>query len=89
MIVAAAIAIWTICGIFSYGCQFAYWQREWPTLAREDVATDRRISLFSAIFGPMSLIFQLIFGEWHGIMFFPERECSLDSFILSPNGDET
>ena len=44
------------CSLLSYGLFFAYIQREWPTLAKEDYADDRFKSIIISLFGPISLI---------------------------------
>lgn len=60
---------WISCSILSYGLVFAYFQREWPTLAKKDYTDDKLKCLMLSLFGPFSLIASLImtrFGR-HGI----------------------
>ncbi len=85
---AIGIVVWVISGIIAYGCQFAYWQREWPEIAEQDVTIDRITSLAYAVISPMGLIL-VVSSRWHGIMFTPDwKRPSLDSFLLPSNGDE-
>lgn len=50
------ILFWIICGFVSYGATFAYFQREWPTLAEIEKSNDRDFALFAFFLGPFSLI---------------------------------
>jgi len=47
---------WVICGVISYGLDFAYFQRKYPSLAEQDYKRDIRMCIFFAIFGPINLI---------------------------------
>ena len=61
---------WTICGIISYGFDFAYYQRNWPLLAEKDHRHDQILCLTSAMFGPIDLLYILIHKQYrHGLMF--------------------
>ena len=60
--------IWIGCGIVSFGLNFAYFQREFPTLARCDYEKDRIQALFWSFGGPVSLFVSfLCFGARHGL----------------------
>ena len=69
--VILSIAVWTVLGLLAYGLSFAYWQREFPTLAKRDRAADKRKSLILALAGPVGLVVILIYsGDGkHGVKF--------------------
>nr|AKH47021.1 hypothetical protein [uncultured marine virus] len=56
------------CTFLSYGIEFAYWQKEYPTLAKEKYKKDRKDALGTAILvGPIALLVTLyLFGIKHG-----------------------
>ena len=61
--------IWAACGVAVYGFAFAQLQREFPTIAQESVAGDRRVSLRLAFYGPLSLIAWMAAGIKEGDLF--------------------
>lgn len=64
------ILIWIICGVISYGLNFAYYQKEWPNIAEEDYRLHKIMCLLFAIFGPIILIDTLIRKKYKwGFMF--------------------
>jgi len=61
---------WILCGIISYGLNFAYYQREYSRLAQEDYNWDKRICIFLSLFGPINLVPITIFGNFkYGLKF--------------------
>ena len=60
--------IWIVCGIFVYGRTLAFFQGEFPNIAKTDRKLDRNFALVSAAFGPFGLIVVLISGANHGYM---------------------
>ena len=54
------ILFWVLCSILVYGFQFAMWQKEFPSLAKEDYKSDKLRSLVISIGGPIILIIMLI-----------------------------
>ena len=52
---ALATLVWVVSGWLAYGLTFAYFQREWPGLAPENVGGDRRNALNAALLGPLGL----------------------------------
>jgi len=62
---------WLLCGILNYGLMFAYWQREFPSLAEDAYEEDRMHSLVSSLAGPCALIACLYHTEFgkHGFKF--------------------
>lgn len=60
------IMFWGVCGVLSYGLGFAYWQRKWPNLAKEDYEHDRRWSAFLALLGPFTLIAYFVNAGYSG-----------------------
>jgi hypothetical protein len=48
-------AIWAGCGVVTYGVEFAFYQRNWPCLARLHERADQRFAVVAATFGPFGL----------------------------------
>jgi len=60
-------AAWIVCGILSYGITFAYFQREYPLIAKKCRTEDRIFAVFDAFFGPIGLITSwMIYRRFHG-----------------------
>lgn len=57
------LILWVICGYYSYGYCFGYFQREFPTLAERDYEKDRRRALFYCLSGPLSLAVDFMMGQ--------------------------
>jgi len=56
------IILWLICGFISYGLQFAYFQRRWPTLAKKYYKKDMIEELCLDIpLGAIALLGTIIF----------------------------
>ncbi len=55
----------------AFGISFAYWQRHFPDLAKEDYQEDKQNSFRFSVFGPFSLIMTFIFSGFahHGLKF--------------------
>ena len=69
----AIAVIWIICGVFSYGFTFAYFQREWPPIAEQGVREDRWFAFMTSFLGPVMLIIEAFAGQMkHGVMFTPD-----------------
>jgi len=51
-----ASAIWVICSALAYGFLFAYFQKKYLRLAKEDYWKDRLNSFYLSCFGPLSLL---------------------------------
>jgi len=65
------IIVWVVSGVLVYAVAFAYWQCEFPCLAKENYAKDVLISLFFALFGPVCVVgvfFSTNFAK-HGFKF--------------------
>ena len=57
MIIPIIILGWLLCSFLAYGIMFAYFQREFPTLAEEGYRHDMGTSLLIArVFGPLALL---------------------------------
>lgn len=52
---AVLIVIWLWCGYLAAGYVFAYFQREFPTIASQKRSADLATSLLGFVFGPISL----------------------------------
>ena len=63
---------WIACGVLHYGMDFAYFQRQYPTLARKDHRRDRLTAFLQSLVGPIALIGEVLF-LWnkpkHGLKF--------------------
>ena len=59
---------WVVCGAFAYALMFAYFQREFPSIAQRDYRIDIFRSCFVALCGPLGLLAtMLITGAKHGL----------------------
>ena len=69
--VALYILGYLVCYILSYGLTFAYFQREFPVIAKDKVKADVFFSLIFSTLGPISLILSIILGGFfkHGIKY--------------------
>lgn len=56
VMIVVAVAVWSFCGVISYGIAFAHFQREFPTTARENRLNDRIFAAFLACLGPLGLV---------------------------------
>ncbi len=71
------ILIWVVCSVADYGFNFAYFQREYPTIAEEHYKEDIIMCAITSLAGPASLIgtilMWIIRGKFplfkHGIKF--------------------
>lgn len=61
--IAAGTVFWVVCGVLSYGADFAYFQRMWPTIAVRDYDKDRRAALIRSVFGPISLMVAVVMSS--------------------------
>lgn len=69
------IIFYIICGILSYGFLFAYFQREYPTIAKKKFGRDSVFAHIMALFGPIALLDIFLTGTYkHGLLFFPEKK---------------
>lgn len=61
---------WIISAIFVYGFTFAYFQKEWPSIATELYYEDVEVAITMAVFGPIGLLVLLATGSMkHGMKF--------------------
>ena len=64
------IMVWIACSVLSYGCIFAYFQREYPNISENLYEKNRRLALLTALLGPLALAtFTVTFGFKHGLKF--------------------
>lgn len=77
------IVIWIICGILAYGRSLAFWQREFPTLAKRDYTGDRNMSLLIAVLGPIGFFLSCVIGyARHGLMYTRPYESKMSDFLI-------
>jgi len=55
--------VWVACGVLNYGSNFAYFQENWPELAKEHRREDTRFSWFMAVVGPIGTLILLLEGD--------------------------
>lgn len=60
------IAIWIICGFINYGLGFAYWQRKFPTIAKDNYKSDMKFEFKISLFGLFALIPTLLYQAVNG-----------------------
>lgn len=64
------IFFWFFFGLLGASIAYAYFQREFPSLANEARVSDTIICLLSSAFGPFNLIVVLVvFGVKYGVLF--------------------
>jgi hypothetical protein len=64
------LVIWVVCGVCAYGYTFAYFQKEFPLIAKRFEKTDRIFATFYTLLGIIGLLILFITGYTkHGIMF--------------------
>lgn len=63
--------VWIISGILSYGIGFAYSQRHYPSVAKEEYKHDLIYALLvGLVFGPVGLVMELLLKQYkHGLKF--------------------
>lgn len=60
-ILSVGIAVWIACGVASWGLSFAYYQRNWPTIAAETYFTDLlSAACIGLLLGPIALVSFLV-----------------------------
>lgn len=60
-------AAWVISGFINFGFTFAYFQRGWPDIAKENYKDDLYFCIIDSLCGPISLIATCIKKEYkHG-----------------------
>ena len=60
--------LYIACCILSYGLNFAYWQRHYPSLAVDMYKDDVQDSIMQSLAGPISLaVALLLHGTKHGL----------------------
>jgi hypothetical protein len=75
MITWLFIVSWFACGVLSYGITLAYFQRNWPTMARKHYSSDVRLAICMGIIGPMGAVFAYCRSHRakHGLQFRREK----------------
>lgn len=66
-----------VCGVLAWGIDFAYFQRGWPTLAKENYKRDLKVAIVTNIIGgPIALFVGLLYPitlgskGWQGFKWF-------------------
>jgi len=54
---------WVICGVLAYGLSFAYFQRNWPSIAEQEYYSDMLFSIFIGVLGPIGLLSVILNDE--------------------------
>jgi len=82
MILIIGIGIWIVLGILAFGLELAYWQGEYPTLAKKHFHEDRRMAFLAAVLGPVG--FGVALRSKYGFMYFrpTEPNTSMDYFLM-------
>jgi DNA-binding transcriptional regulator of glucitol operon len=60
-LIVLGVVAWLACGVLSAGWAYAYFQREFPSIADERRQGDTRFALGMALLGPFDLIGLLLF----------------------------
>lgn len=61
---------WVSCGVLSYGFNFAFYQRRFFRIAKDNYRKDQFHCFFASIFGQVSLVVLMIKGQHeYGIKF--------------------
>lgn len=54
------VCSWIICSVVSFGMGFAYFQRAYPIIAKENYSEDILFAIILSIFGPISLLSNIV-----------------------------
>ena len=75
MIVVLIIVGWIICGVIGAGIYIAYFQREYPSIAKEARKEDMRFGFFWGLLGPVGIIEAFFLSGFckHGWMLRPPK----------------
>ena len=64
------IICWMFCSLIACGCWLAHCQREFPTIAKDEFYSDRKMAIAFASLGPITILIILLkSGFKHGLMF--------------------
>ena len=67
-LLGALLFSWVVCGLLSYATFFAFFQREYPCLAKKHYRDDRIAAAASGLLGPIGLfVTATTFGFKHGM----------------------
>ena len=53
------VFVWIVCGYIHYGWYFAYFQKEYPKIAKNDYEKDKRAAFITSFLGPIALLFDI------------------------------
>jgi len=56
LMIFGLIALYISGGVFYYGLSFAFWQRNWPSIAEKEKPKDQGDAFFGAFLWPMGLL---------------------------------
>ena len=71
LLLLLAFSAWVCCSVLSYGINFAYFQRAFPTLAKFDYKKDKYFSIAFSVAGPFSLVITYFMSDFakYGLKF--------------------
>ena len=55
MLIISFLIIYIVCGVITYSTHFAFYQREYPSLAERDYKRDRNDAMCAGLTGPIGL----------------------------------
>lgn len=65
----SVLVAWLACGYTAAAMHFAFFQRNWPSLAVQDLHKDRNLAWHTFIFGPIALLVACILRDYqHGLI---------------------
>lgn len=68
--IVLGIFVYIVCGVLAYGLTLAAFQVPFTIIAERDFKDDRKRALYTALFGPAGLVFELFSSQLkHGFMF--------------------
>lgn len=70
-LILALVLQWIVCGIFTYGYTYAYFQGEYADMAERNRKADRKFAFMCSLMGTIGLLLILFLfdGAKHGLKF--------------------
>ncbi len=68
LILIGVAIVYAVCGLLAYKATFAYFQKEYPSLAESRRGSDRGLAWVMAAAGPIGLAVAILYGDFfkHG-----------------------
>lgn len=65
MITMIVVLAWLLCSLYSFGTVFAFFQDEFPTIAKDDRRVTYGFATYVALLGPIGALLALLFSGFN------------------------